>query len=237
MKCASCGNNNAEERRFCADCGAALPRACRACGFLNQGGVRYCGSCGVSLDESKGTPARPGVPESFAGGRYRVVRLLGEGGSKVVYLAHDVNLDREVAFALIRTSFEPGSRERIAREARAMGRLGDHPHIVTIYDIGEEQGQPYIVSQYMAGGAVDELIERSEGRRLRIADALGIASDLCNALEHAHSLGIVHRDVKPANVWLAKDGRCKLGDFGLALARDFTRLTASGVMVGTVAYI
>ncbi|HSR58078.1 MAG TPA: protein kinase, partial [Candidatus Binataceae bacterium] len=237
MQCASCGNSNADERRFCADCGVALPRACPACGFINQGGVRYCGSCGVSLEGSNDMAARPRVPESFAGGRYRVVRLLGEGGSKIVYLARDVNLDREVAFALIRTSFEPGARERIAREARAMGRLGDHPHIVNIYDVGEEQGQPYIVSQFMAGGSVDELIDRSEGRRLRIADALSIAADVCKALEHAHSLGIVHRDVKPANVWLAKNGRCKLGDFGLAVARDFTRLTASGVMVGTVAYI
>jgi serine/threonine protein kinase len=178
------------------------------------------------------------MPESFVGGRYRIIRLLGEGGSKTVYLARDVNLDREVAFALIRThGLDEAGRERINREARAMGRLGDHPHIVNVYDVGEEQGQPYIVSQYMAGGSVEDLLERSPNHYLPLADAIRIASEVCQALEHAHGHGVVHRDIKPANVWLTREGRAKLGDFGLALARDLSRLTATGVMVGTVAYI
>ena len=178
------------------------------------------------------------MPESFVGGRYRIIRLLGEGGSKTVYLARDVNLDREVAFALIRThGLDEAGRERINREARAMGRLGDHPHIVNVYDVGEEQGQPYIVSQYMAGGSVENLLERSPRHYLPVADAIRIAGEVCQALEHAHAHGVVHRDIKPANVWLTREGRGKLGDFGLALARDLSRLTATGVMVGTVAYI
>ena len=238
MRCRSCGKTNLEERRFCAECGAALPLACRSCGFINQAGVRYCGSCGVSLGENANLQDKPRAPESFVGGRYRAIRLLGEGGSKTVYLAHDESLDRDVAFALVRIGgLDPAGRERVAREARAMGRLGDHPHVVHVYDVGEDQGQPYIVSQYMAGGSVDDLIAHCEGRRLEIADALSIASDVCKGLEHAHSLGVVHRDVKPGNVWLTKDARCKLGDFGLAVARDLMRVTASGVMVGTVAYM
>ncbi len=89
-------------------------------------------------------------PTSFANGRYQVKRFLGEGGKKKVYLAHDTTLDREVAFALIKTEgLDETSRTRIQREAQAMGRLGSHPHIVTVFDLGEEQGQPYMVTELM----------------------------------------------------------------------------------------
>src|SRR5215208_8372038 len=90
---------------------------------------------------------------SFAGGRYVVKRFLGEGGKKKVYLAHDTLLDRDVAFALIKTEgLDEAGRQRIRREARAMGRLGSHPNIVTVLDLGEEHGQPYLVTELMAGG-------------------------------------------------------------------------------------
>lgn len=240
MRCAACGQENVDGQKSCTNCGTALGRECVSCGFQNSTGMRYCGSCGNSLTPIPPPSAAPKVriPESFVGGRYRVIKPLGEGGSKTVYLARDVNLDREVAFALIRTpGLDAAGRERISREARAMGRLGDHPHIVTVYDVGEEQNHPYIVSQYMAGGSVEDLLEHSEEHRLPIADAVRIADEVSQALEHAHSVGIVHRDIKPANVWLGRDGRSRLGDFGLAIARDLSRLTASGVMVGTVAYI
>ena len=94
------------------------------------------------------------IPTGFAAGRYTVRRLLGEGSRKRVYLAHDTRLDREVALAVIRTEgLDDAARARVRREAQAMARLGDHPHIVTVHDIGDENGQPYLVSQLMAGGA------------------------------------------------------------------------------------
>ncbi|TME73770.1 MAG: serine/threonine protein kinase, partial [Chloroflexi bacterium] len=111
------------------------------------------------------------LPTSFAAGRYGVKALLGEGGQKRVYLAHDTRLERDVALALIKTEgLDEAALARVRGEASAMGRLGEHPHIVTIYDVGEEAGQTYIVSQYMAGGSVDELLSRAESHRLPIAE-------------------------------------------------------------------
>jgi hypothetical protein len=107
---------------------------------------------------SSGASARE--PTSFADGRYQVQRFLGEGGKKKVYLAHDSTLDRDVAFALIKTDgLDETSRTRIQREAQAMGRLGSHPHIVTVFDLGEESGQPYMVTELMGRGDVEGLIE------------------------------------------------------------------------------
>jgi class 3 adenylate cyclase len=167
-----------------------------------------------------------------------VLKLLGEGGSKVVYLAHDNRLDRDVAIAMRRMEgLDHAGQVRVMNEARAMGRLGDHPRVVTVYDIGDEAGQPYIVSQYMVGGTLDDLLRRSPNHRLAFEDAIQIAEQLCEALEYAHSIGIIHRDVKPANVFLTHDGNAKLGDFGSAIAPEQIRLTIKGMMVGTAAYM
>ena len=178
------------------------------------------------------------LPTGFAGGRYQVTALLGEGASKRVYLAHDTRLERDVAIAVIRTEgLDEARLARVRREAQAMARLGDHPHIVSIHDVGDEGGHPYIVSQYMAGGSLDDLLRRAETHQLPIAEVLRIAVQICQALEHAHAQSIIHRDLKPSNVWLTRDGTAKLGDFGLAVALDRSRLTVEGMMVGTVAYM
>src|SRR5206468_8541105 len=120
----------------------------------------------------------------FANHRYEVKKLLGEGGKKRVYLAHDTKLDRDVAFALIKTEgLEQEGLDRIQREAQAMGRLGDHPHIVSVFDIGEEGGQPYIVTQLMGGGDVEGLIAQAPEHRVPLEQALRIADQVCQALE------------------------------------------------------
>jgi serine/threonine protein kinase len=152
------------------------------------------------------TPTSPAEPTSFANGRYQVQRFLGEGGKKKVYLAHDTTLDREVAFALIKAEgLDDTSRTRIQREAQAMGRLGSHPHIVTVFDLGEERDQPYMVTELMGGGDVERLVEDAEGHRLPLEQAINIAVETCRGLEFAHSRGIVHRDLKPGNVWLTSN--------------------------------
>ena len=184
-------------------------------------------------------PAKtPDQPASFANGRYQVKQFLGEGGKKKVYLAHDTTLDREVAFALIKTDgLDETSRTRIQREAQAMGRLGSHSHIVTVFDLGEEGDQPYMVTELMGGGDVEGVIENAEDHRLPLEQAIKIAQETCGGMEFAHGRGIVHRDLKPGNVWLTEDGIAKIGDFGLAVALDRSRLTTEGMMVGTVSYM
>ena len=180
----------------------------------------------------------PDQPTVFANGRYEVKRFLGEGGKKKVYLAHDTMLDRDVAFALIKTEgLDDIGMTRVNREAQAMGRLGSHPHIVTVFDLGQEEGQPFMVTELMGGGDVEGLVEDSPENRVPMAQTMEIARAVCRGLEFAHSRGIVHRDLKPGNVWLTSDGIAKIGDFGLAVATDRSRLTTEGMMVGTVSYM
>ncbi len=246
MKCPHCQAENADTAKFCTDCGQTLltDLVCLHCGHVNKSTARFCEECGRSLtgaptsQPTRPTPSATPQPTSFAGGRYHVKKFLGEGGKKKVYLAHDTVLDRDVAFALIKTEkLDDVARTRIKREARAMGKLGDHPNIVTVYDIGDHEGQPYIVQPFMAGGDVKGLIDKAPEHRLPLDKTLDIARSVCKGLEFAHSKGIIHRDLKPGNVMLSADGTAEIGDFGLAVAVDLSRLTQSGMMVGTVAYM
>ncbi len=118
-----------------------------------------------------------------------------------------------------------------------MAKLGDHPNVVNVYDIGEQDGQLYLISQYMPGGDLHRLLSDAVDHRLAVEEVIRIGSDIARGLEHAHAHDVIHRDVKPQNVWLAPDGTAKIGDFGLATAAGGTQLTAEGTMVGTVAYM
>ena len=178
------------------------------------------------------------MPTSFASGRYLIRRPLGQGGQKRVYLARDDRLDRDVVIALLKTEqLEADSVPRLIREAQAMARLGSHPNIVTVYDIGDEDGRTFIVSQYVEGGSVADLLKGADKHRLAFDHVIRIGSQICQALVHCHSQGIIHRDLKPGNVWLTQDGTAKLGDFGLAVSADFSRITLEGALVGTVVYM
>ena len=152
-------------------------------------------------------------------GRYEVVRLLGEGRRKRVYLAFDKRLDREVAIALIKSEeLEDDDLAVLWRQAQAMARLRGHQNTVTIYAGGEDsQGRMYLVSEYLAGGDLSTLIA---GAAVPMPRAIKIVSDVARALQHAHALGIVHGDIKPSNVWLTDQGVAKLGGFGAARDPD-----------------
>jgi len=195
------------------------------------------GSIDTLLRNIARTPARSVPPVSLASGRYVVHRVLGEGGQKIVYLVHDSALNRDCALSVIKTELiDPNDLLRLRREAQAIAHLGPHPHIVSIYDLGEEDGRPYVVSEFLPGGDLRQLL-RAAGGPLSVDKALTLAEDVCQALAFAHAHAIVHRDIKPENIWLSADGTAKLGDFGLALAVDRSRLTLSGAILGTSAYV
>jgi pimeloyl-ACP methyl ester carboxylesterase len=167
---------------------------------------------------------------------YRVIERVGEGGMGVVYKAHDTRLGRDVALKfMVRArplDLEQGGR--LEREARALAAL-NHPAILTIYDIGEADGLPFLVLEWMDGGA---LAVSRMALPMPISDFVRIASSVADALGAAHDRGIVHRDVKPGNVLLSRDGRVKLADFGLAKVHDPDRdATRTAGAVGTVAYM
>jgi serine/threonine protein kinase len=241
MRCPQCQTENPDGARFCKECGTSLKieLSCPQCNHMNSTDSKFCNECGHPfIKRAQELPVAPVLPSSFVGGRYKVKSFLGEGGTKKVYLAHDSTIDRDVAFALIKTEkLDEAGKARIAREAKALGLLGDNPHIVGIYDMGEEKGQPYAVLPVMPGGDVESLIEKAPEHRLPIEQAIKIAKDVCSGLEYAHTKGIVHRDLKPGNIWLGSDGTAKIGDFGLAMANDVYRLTQTGMMVGTYYYI
>ncbi len=244
MDCPACGHANREAARFCGKCGDSLAPAlrCAGCGSENPRGQGYCDACGRALVAP--APAAPAPaplpvsaepPETLARGRYQLAGFLGEGAKKRVFRARDTRLGREVAIAFVKT--EGIDLVRVRREAEAMGRLGDHPNIVTVHDVDEEDGRVYLVCQYVAGGDLDRQLRECESHRLPVARVLDIGGQLCSALQHAHEHGIVHRDLKPGNVWLSEDGSVRLGDFGLAIALDRTRITREGAMVGTATYM
>jgi class 3 adenylate cyclase len=249
--CAACGAENRATAKFCGSCGGSLTDVpCPDCGTPNPAGQAFCDECGRPLKAVRAAPAAPvertaagksstetTAPRALGAGRYRVLGFLGEGGRKRVYLAEDTQLRREVAVAICKSDgLDRTALTRARREAEAMARLSDHPNIVPIYDIGEEEDL-YLVTQYMPGGDLEARLAASEGRRLPVEEAVRIATEIARALEYAHGHRFVHRDVKPGNVWLSPDGTAKLGDFGLAMALDRQQLTAEGAMVGTVAYM
>ena len=198
-------------------------------GAVGAGGVTF-----ATVSE----PTPDDVPAAITGDRYAVQRFLGSGLSKRVFLAHDTLLDRDVALALYHVDSEDeNSRARFFREAKALGRLGDHPHIVTLYDIGEAAGQLFSIAEFVSGGDVADRIANAAGRPLPLKEAVRIADEVCQGLEHAHEEGVVHRDVKPNNVWLTPEGAARLGDFGLALVVDVPRITHSHMLIGTVLYM
>ena len=176
------------------------------------------------------------IGKIFAG-RYRILKQIGRGGMADVYLAKDLILDgEEVAVKVLRTNYQtdPIAVARFQREARAMADL-DHPHIVRITDIGEEEGQQYLAMEYVAGLDLKRYIK--EHHPLSNEEAVRIMGQILLAMRLAHTRGIVHRDLKPQNILLTPDGTAKVTDFGIAVAFAETSLTQTNSMLGSVHYL
>ena len=166
-------------------------------------------------------------------GRYRVVERIGSGGMGVLYLARDPTIDRRVAIKVAHVQ-DAELRQRFLREARATGRL-DHRNIVTIFDVGEHGGEPFIAMEYVPGRTLAEIVR--ERAPLPIPPRLRMLRELCEGLAYAHAQGVVHRDVKPANLMVRDDsGALTILDFGIARLAD-TLTTGDGRMIGTPSYM
>jgi eukaryotic-like serine/threonine-protein kinase len=174
--------------------------------------------------------------QTFAGGRYRLEDVLGRGGMATVYLARDGELERPVAVKVLagHLTDEPSFRDRFFRESRLAAQLS-HPNIVQIFDAGEDDGNPYIVMEYVEGRSLADELE-AEGR-LDPEHVVDLGVQVCSGLEQAHAAGLVHRDIKPGNLLLRGDGTVKIADFGIARAAEGTRLTQMGSVLGTAAYL
>ena len=171
------------------------------------------------------------------GGRYRLGDAIGTGGSGTVYLADDLSLGRQVAVKVLHSSLvgDEAFVERFRTEARLVASLAD-PHVVSIYDWGVD-GQAYLVTEYLGGGSLRSIL--SSGRTLSPSQMLMVSLEACRALDHAHRQGIVHRDVKPANLLFGQDGRLRVADFGLAEALTGVtsrELYGGGGVIGTARY-
>ena len=171
-------------------------------------------------------------------GKYEITGILGRGGMGVVYRAEDKRIGRQVAIKTLTEGFsgQADMLERFYREAQA-GIL-QHPNIVIVYDLGDEEGVPFIVMEYVAGDPLDKVI--TSGKVVPLIDKLSVIEQVCAALGYAHQRGVVHRDIKPANVIVQPDGHAKIVDFGIARVQSSnaeTGLTRTGNVIGTIHYI
>src|SRR3954453_677226 len=175
------------------------------------------------------------MPQMQTIGRYKLLDTLGQGGMGVVYRAFDTLLERTVALKVIGTQIDsnPETRARFLREARAAGQLS-HRNIVTIFDLGEHEGHPFLAMEYLEGEDLQQRL--SGGVKMSIARKVDLAIDICEGLEYAHAHGVVHRDVKPANVFITTTGQVKILDFGLARLIT-SQLTNSNMLMGTLNYM
>lgn len=190
----------------------------------------------ITIDENavRDVEAPPEVPKSL--GPYDILRPVGRGGMGVVYAARDARLGRDVAIKILKGRFDLEELQRFYREERALAKL-EHPAIVRLYDVGQDQGQPYFVMELVDGHT---LLDAMLQRNLKRKDAIDLLRQAAEALDYAHRAGVVHRDLKPNNILVTPAGQVKLMDFGLARlseGQDQQGLTMSGIALGTPAYM
>jgi serine/threonine protein kinase/tetratricopeptide (TPR) repeat protein len=169
-------------------------------------------------------------------GRYKITAKLGEGGMGEVYLATDTSLDRSVALKFLPAALQrdPEARERLLREAKAVSKL-NHKNVLTIHSVESIDGRDFLVMEYVEGRTLKEMLDAGED--IPMNQLFRISLQICDGLASAHEQGIVHRDVKPANILITPKGQVKIADFGLATWRGASQLTKEGSTVGTAAYM
>src|SRR5436305_5371385 len=168
-------------------------------------------------------------------GKYDVLDVVGKGGMGVVYRAKDPFLDRMVAIKIMTISYAdyPDLLQRFYREAKATANL-QHPNIVTVYELGEHEGSPYLAMQFLEGASLETLLR--SGQSISLLQKIDVIIQACHGLSYAHQRGIVHRDIKAGKLMVLKDGSVKIVDFGIARTRD-TNFTRTGQFMGSLNYM
>src|SRR5438132_442809 len=204
---------------------------------------KFCSSCGADVSGGDGPGSTSSVDivrerlQRIIEGKYRIERLLGKGGMGQVFLAHDLTLEREVAIKVLPPDVAQDDQvvRRFQQEAKTAAKL-DHPNIIPIYRVESEGGLNYFVMKYISGTSLEDLLEKKEP--LPVPEIQRILWEAAGALGHAHQRGVVHRDVKPANIMFDHDGRVMLTDFGISKAlQAATGFTATGMIIGTPHYM
>lgn len=225
---------------------------CQVCWRVSPGNdhKKYCRRCGSPLQPPTVEGAAASVAGAFSvlnlplgfsiAGRYQILRKLGDGGMGVVYEAFDSAMDEKVALKLLlpKSRQDPDSSKRFRREVKATRKIA-HPNVIRLYDFGEVPLEGRMFAYYTMEKLVGrDLAETIEARGLfPVEDAIDVLKQLCAALRAVHEAGVVHRDLKPRNVFIEESGRVRLVDFGLAISSDLGRFTKAGCFIGTPAYM
>ena len=219
---------------------------CPKCHYDNPETQKFCGECGTSIPSSK--EIRPEVTETFQtpikelttgstfAGRYQIIEELGKGGMGRVYKVHDTKIKEKVALKLLKPEVASDKEmiERFSNELK-LARKIRHKNICGMFDIGEAEGAHFITMEYVSGEDLKTMIRMSTG--LTIGTVLSIGKQVCRGLTEAHSLGVVHRDLKPQNIIIDRGGNAKIMDFGIARSIREKGITGAGIMIGTPEYM
>lgn len=229
MFCDHCGGENRDEAEFCAHCGARLPK-------IGTKTAASSGEVGPVPDESAPPASYINRFKETVADRYEIVRQLGRGGMAVVFLAKDARLDRLVALKLLpqEMTYDESFAARFLREAKISANLS-HPNIIQIHDVDSRGGFYYYTMSFIDGVSLAQIIRQSGAINPKVTARLGI--QVCFALQHAHDHGVVHRDIKPENILINKKRQPIVVDFGIAKAIRDTKLSQTGMFIGTPHYM
>ena len=218
-KCPKCHANNPDDLKFCGECGTQLPA-------IED----------IEVTETLETPKEELTTGSTFAGRYQIIEELGKGGMGRVYKVLDKEVNAKVALKLIKPEIASDKKtiERFRNELK-VARDISHKNVCRMYDLGREESAYYITMEYVSGEDLKSFIRRSG--ILSVGKAISIAKQVCEGLNEAHRLGVVHRDLKPQNIMIDKDGNARIMDFGIARSLKAKGITGSGVMIGTPEYM
>jgi len=221
MKCPKCHSDNPDTKRFCGECGTQLPPS---------------EEISARPTETLETPKEELTTGSTFAGRYQIIEELGKGGMGKVYKAQDTDLKEKVAIKLLKPEIAADKKtiERFRNELKFARKIR-HKNVCQMYDLNKEEGAHYITMEYVAGEDLKSMI-RMMGQ-LSSGKTIFIAKQVCEGLAEAHRLGVVHRDLKPQNIMIDKDGNARIMDFGIARSLKTKGITATGVMIGTPEYM